>query len=109
MTEQDKKYIEALEENAKILFADSDFYDVIETIGAEYAYKLAKCFSGGYIYIPKLETIQRAQRDKDIFYEVQQGRSYKNIAKKYGLSTRSVQGIVKKTLENLADRRKTEV
>ncbi len=95
MTEQDKKYIEALEENAKILFADSDFYDVIETIGAEYAYKLAKCFSGGYIYIPKLETIQRAQRDKDIFYEVQQGRSYKNIAKKYGLSTRSVQGIVK--------------
>lgn len=109
MTEQEKKYIEALEENAKILFADSDFYDVIETIGAEYAYKLAKCFSGGYIYIPKLETIQRAQRDKDIFYEVQQGRSYKNIAKKYGLSTRSVQGIVKKTLENLADRRKTEV
>ena len=94
---------------SKILFADSDFYDVIETIGAEYAYKLAKCFSGGYIYIPKLETIQRAQRDKDIFYEVQQGRSYKNIAKKYGLYKRSVKGIVKKTLENLADRRKTEV
>ena len=35
MTEQDKKYIESLKENAAILFADSDFYDVIETIGAE--------------------------------------------------------------------------
>lgn len=109
MTEQDKKYIESLKENAAILFADSDFYDVIETIGAENAYKLAKCFSGGCIYIPKLATIQRVQRDKDIFYEVQQGRSYKNIARKYGLSVRSVRDIVKQALENSADRRKTEV
>lgn len=109
MTEQDKKYIQSLEANAEALFANSDFYDVISTIGAENAYKLAKCFSGGYIYIPKLETIQRIQRDKDIFNEVQQGHSYNNIARKYGLSARSVREIVKQALENSADRRKTEV
>lgn len=109
MNEQDKKYIESLKESAEILFAGSNFYDVIKIIGAENAYKLSEYFSGEYLYIPKIETIQRVQRDKDIFHEVQQGHSYNNVARKYNLSSRNVREIVKQALKNSADRRKTEV
>lgn len=91
MTEQDKRYIECLEEAIEI---DSDFSDVIGLVGAENAYKLIKHFSGSTLYIPKLDYVVRLERNKNIIEDVKQGISYKALARKYGVTTRTVYDIV---------------
>lgn len=68
-------------------------YSVISgEIGLDNAIKLARMFSGQYIYFQKIETIERPLRDKKIREEFN-GYNFCELAKKYNLTEISIRNI----------------
>ena len=56
-----------------------------ETIGLEATLQLVATYSGMVIYIPKMETVGRGLRDREICREYN-GENARTLAKRYGVS-----------------------
>lgn len=80
----DKVQIESLDEEQKIL---------AELVGLDGFKNLVKAFNGTSIYIPKVESIEKAVRDELIRDEFD-GGNYKELALKYGLTETWIRNIV---------------
>jgi hypothetical protein len=75
---------------------------VAEVVGLEAALRIARAFSGTYLYVPKYERVMRQTRDGFIRLEYDRGRSVKRLAAKYGLTERSVRKIIGRPPEDEA-------
>ena len=69
------------------------FTDLVEIIGEESALKLTKAAGGGYIYIPKHDTITRQQRNEEIRRDYHKGMTYYQLHIKYDLTERQIRKI----------------
>ena len=69
------------------------FRDVVETIGLEAAYKLCSAAGGNYIYVPKIDSIQKRLRDLSIKNDYKNGMSIEQLCKKYNLSFNQIRAI----------------
>ena len=70
-----------------------DLQEVAETIGFESTLKLIEARSGEGLYIPKVEKIQRAARDRAIRGDFN-GANLRELAHKYGLTVTWIRTIV---------------
>lgn len=69
---------------------------MIELIGLETFMDLCQCIMGDEVYIPKPETIIRRTRDRMIV-EGYTGSNEKELAKKFGLTTKQIANILIKS------------
>lgn len=70
-----------------------DFRDIAETIGLDPALKLVKARGGEGVYVPKVEKVYRAARDRAIRAEFT-GANYRELARKYDLTVVWIRAIV---------------
>ena len=70
-----------------------DFREVAETIGLEPALKLVQARGGEAVWIPRLEKICRAARDRAIRAEFN-GHNFRELARKYRLTVVWIRNIV---------------
>ncbi|MDE6671301.1 MAG: hypothetical protein K2K16_03805 [Ruminococcus sp.] len=70
-----------------------DQRELAEIVGIEAYRKLVENYGGMCIYIYKLETILRERRNAEIFNEFD-GMNYRELAKKYNLSEKTIREIV---------------
>lgn len=80
----DRVQIENLDEEQKTL---------AELIGLEGLKSLVRAFNGTSIYIPKIESLEKAVRD-ELIKEDFNGRNYRELALKYGLTETWIRNIV---------------
>jgi len=74
-------------------------YNIIcEEIGLENTVKIAKKIGGKRLYFPKFESLIMNFRDKSIYKEFD-GKNYKELGIKYGLSETRVREIINKSLK----------
>ena len=71
----------------------ADFRDVVAIIGLEPAIRLAEVLGGGPIYIPAMDSINRASRDRAIRAAFN-GRNHRELSRTYGLCISSIRSIV---------------
>lgn len=69
--------------------------ELAETIGIEAYRKLVVNYGGSGIYINKIDTITRPERDDEI-REKFNGSNYRELAKEYGLSETGIRKIINK-------------
>lgn len=70
-----------------------DLRDIAETIGMEAFLGLIHLCGGQNLYIPKMESLQRDGRDRDIRARFD-GGNYRALAAQYRLSERQVRKII---------------
>ena len=80
----DKVRLEQLDDDQKILAG---------LIGMEAFRSLVRSFNGTSIYIPKIESLEKAVRD-ELIKEEFDGRNYRELALKYGLTETWIRNIV---------------
>lgn len=73
---------------------EGDLQDVADTLGVDAAKKLLALFSGGTLYVPKVESVVRAIRDRRI-YKAFNGDNFRDLAREYQLTTRQIRIIVR--------------
>ena len=64
-----------------------------EVIGLEATVKLCKAYGGAPLYIPKVDALAAAERDRRIRDEYD-GMNTALLARRYGVSTRTVQAVL---------------
>ena len=67
--------------------------ELAETIGLEAYRKLIANYGGNPVYIPKVETVLKEIREREI-KENFNGKNYRELSKKYGISEMTVRRIV---------------
>ncbi len=72
---------------------DGDIRDVADTLDVDAAKKLLVMFSGGTLYVPKVESVVRSIRDRRI-YQAFNGENFRDLALAYQLTTRQIRIIV---------------
>ena len=70
-----------------------DYRHLAEIIGIEKAIALTKIFGGDYVYVPKYESLTLRSRNNQIKKDFT-GANIRELTRKYGLSSRSIRGIV---------------
>jgi len=76
-----------------------DFREIAEAIGLDPAIKLVQIRGGEAIYVPKVEKVYRAARDRAIRAEFN-GGNHRELARKYGLTVVWVRAIVDQTAKS---------
>lgn len=77
-----------------------DQYDLAELIGIEAYRKLVKNYGGGFIYICKADTVMKISRNNEICQRFN-GYNYKELAKLYNLSEKTIREITADKLKIL--------
>lgn len=77
-----------------------DQYDLAELIGIEAYRKLVKNYGGGFIYICKADTVMKISRNNEICKRFN-GYNYKELAKLYNLSEKTIREITADKLKIL--------
>lgn len=72
-----------------------EFRDVAESIGLKAALKLVTSFQGCQLYVPKLETITRQRKYRQMYEDFDRYGSFKRVAVKHGLSESRTRQIIK--------------
>ena len=88
MTKYDEKCIEFLKTEDVSEFLNLP--DLIDLLGVEETYKIMKLFGGTYVYIPNTKSIYIKSIHNMICEDINKGLSANNIAKKYGVSVRTI-------------------
>lgn len=70
-----------------------DFREIAETIGLDPALELVQARGGEAVYIPKVEKVCRAARDRAIRAEFN-GKNHRELARRYGLTVVWIRAIV---------------
>ena len=73
---------------------DGDIRDVADALGVDATKALLVMFSGGTLYVPKVESVVRAIRDRRI-YQASNGENFRELALTYQLTTRQIRVIVR--------------
>lgn len=89
-------------ENAVVNITDQDLpmelQDIAEQIGLSNTVRLVELLGGISIYIPKLETLTRTAKHREMYQEYKRSNStsiYKELAKKFGYSESHARGIIR--------------
>lgn len=82
------------EKDMTIEMFDEQYQPIIEIIGVEDFLLLTEYLGGSSFYIPKKERVTSITRNEMIKKEFN-GYNFKQLARKYRLSTRSIRDIVK--------------
>lgn len=79
----------------KIRFEDipEEYQDIVENLGIENFLKLCRLCGGQSLYVPKIETLEREGRDREIRARFN-GGNYRAIAVQYRLSERQIRKII---------------
>lgn len=72
---------------------NEEWQQIADAVGIDNVRKLFREFPGSYVYFPKLDDLERSSRNQRIREEFN-GYNFRALAKKYGLSERSVRYIV---------------
>ena len=72
-----------------------DQRELAETIGLEAYRKLVEHFGGSSIYINKIDTVIRSERNNEICRKFN-GSNYRELAKEYGFSETGIRNIINK-------------
>ncbi|KPA09128.1 Mor transcription activator domain protein, partial [Candidatus Magnetomorum sp. HK-1] len=80
-----------MEELQKI---NEDFFNIVDILGMEKVIILTKKFGGAQLYLPKIETITRAARDRRIYKDYMKGDKYIELSRKYSLSKVYIRHII---------------
>ena len=75
-------------------------YELAELIGIEAYRKLVKNYGGGFIYICKADTVMKFNRNNEIC-ERFNGYNYKELAKEYNLSEKTIREITAEKLKTI--------
>ena len=70
----------------------ADFREVVDIIGLEPAIRLAQAMGGGPVYIPAVDSISRAARDRAIRAAFN-GSNVRELARQYGLCVSRIRAI----------------
>lgn len=81
--------------NYKIQVSDipEQYADIVKLLGLEQFLSLCVLCGGGHLYVPKIEMLARAARDREIFQRFN-GGNYRELASQYRLSVRYVRKII---------------
>lgn len=85
MSALDKLQIEELSQEQR---------ELADVIGLDAFKKLVKNYGGTALYIPKMDTLERQQRNVRIRNEYYQGKSLKNLSLKYKLTETQIRSIL---------------
>lgn len=80
-------------------FEDDSMALLVEVAGLETAKKIVAALGGDSLYVPKVESVIRLARNRRINKEFT-GFNHKELAIKYGLTTRHIRKIVDKQLSH---------
>lgn len=82
----------------EILLEDipEDYRDIVETIGMKAFIQLTQLCGGQDLYIPRLESLERGPRDRDIRARFD-GHNYRALGIQFRLSERQVRKIINGT------------
>ncbi len=72
-----------------------EFRDVAERIGLRAALDLIQGFQGCQLHVPKLETITRPRKYRQMYDDYKKYGSYKRVAIKHGLSESHTRQVIK--------------
>lgn len=103
----ERKHSRGTAYSKEILISESEMEvisDLRQIIGIENTINLIKILGSSQIYIPKMSTVLRQEREQCIYKEYNNGVKCKEIAKKYSVSEMSVRNLVKKQLKNNKDK-----
>ena len=68
---------------------------IVDMVGYRNMLVLVANYSGDYLYIPKLDQLQRQLRDQNLMHDYAVGRTAQQLAHKYNLSVVQVYEIIK--------------
>ena len=71
------------------------YQHIVDMIGYNNMLVLVANYSGGYLYVPKLDQLQRQMRDQNLMSDYANGRTPQQLAHKYNLSVVQVYEIIK--------------
>ncbi len=89
-------------ENIKIADLPEELQEIADIIGVEKAVKLCEVFSGISIYFPKLNTITRKSRYRQLLEDFKESKTsevYKELARKYGYSESHTRAIIRGSMQ----------
>jgi Mor family transcriptional regulator len=87
---------QALIEDGDIRIEDlpGNFQPVAEAIGMAAALALARTCGGGEVYVPMIDSVSKAARDRTIRKQYKDGVSYQSLSRRYGLSISHIRSIL---------------
>lgn len=71
------------------------YQHIVDMVGYRNMLVLVANYSGGYLYVPKLDQLQRQLRDQNLMRDYGVGRTVQQLAHKYNLSVVQVYEIIK--------------
>lgn len=71
------------------------YQHIVDMVGYKNMLVLVANYSGGYLYVPKLDQLQRQLRDQKLMNDYTVGRTPQQLAHKYNLSVVQVYEIIK--------------
>lgn len=83
------------EHNREVLFEDvpEEYRDIVDAIGMEAFLKLVYVCGGQSLYLPKLDSLERGDRDRQI-RALFNGGNYRALAAQFRLSERQIRKII---------------
>lgn len=73
---------------------DNDLKLLTEHLGINTVIAICEIFGGSTLYIPKSDIFERHSRNISIYEEYRNGLTYKQLARKYNLSTVTIRNII---------------
>jgi Mor family transcriptional regulator len=73
----------------------ASYQRIVDMVGYRNMLVLVANYSGDYLYIPKLDQLQRQLRDQNLMHDYAAGRTAQQLAHKYNLSVVQVYEIIK--------------
>ncbi len=73
----------------------TSYQRIVDVVGYRNMLLLVANYSGDYLYIPKLDQLQRQLRDQNLMHDYAAGRTAHQLAHKYNLSVVQVYEIIK--------------
>ena len=71
----------------------AEFHDIVNVLGLEHFLRLATLCGGQSLYIPKLDSLEREGRDREIRARFD-GGNYRALAAQFRLSERQIRKII---------------
>lgn len=68
--------------------------DLLEVLDPESIYNLMKTYGGDTLFIPKVDSILKMERNQKIINDFNSGLSCKQLAKKYDVTTRHIRKLL---------------
>lgn len=82
--------------NIRIEDIPEEYRDIVENLGMDSFLKLTRLCGGQNLYVPKMETLEREGRDREI-RSLFNGGNYRALAIQFRLSERQVRKIINGT------------